>query len=79
MMTTQLQANDKVTVYWGYNDPCGNEATIQKITEKALQINGQWFPKSAFEKDSSVFLLTVKQWFMAKTTNQQQKALGVLR
>lgn len=67
-------------VAWSANDPSCNTVEVITETDKAVRLatNGRsaWFPKSAFELDKHNTCFQVRNWFRAKMTMQQMKAIG---
>jgi hypothetical protein len=73
-------SNGFVNVAWSRLDPSCNSVDVLKETDKAVQLKTgncvAWFPKSAFKIDKYGTALEVCQWFKAKMTRYQMKAIG---
>jgi len=69
-----------VNVAWSHLDPSCNTVDVVNETEKAVQLKTgrfvAWFPKSAFKTDKYGTAMEVCQWFKAKITGYQMKAIG---
>ena len=75
--------NGLVNVAWSRPDPSCNSVDGVAITDKAVQLKSDsyvaWFPKSAFQVDKYATCFEVRDWFRAKMTRHQKKAIGFAR